>query len=161
MPLLLLRLLPRLRRSPPRARDAALFRRLAKLEMEKASASPITSAVYGQFFGFVGHFFDETINNVTKQVESAWNGYKTAIARQIPPLARYADEQSQRLSLPNSGQHLRNLLYPPPAVRKGPSATTLPTAMDSTIAQVQLFANRYKKIADLEMSSTDLWVPGE
>jgi hypothetical protein len=132
---------------------AKLCRRLAKLEMEKLRVSESTSAIYKLLFGSVGALCEKTIVNATKQVESAWNNFKKVVTRHIPKIPSRADQSSLCLSLPISGEYLRNLLYLTPSIRPSRVVLRLPPLGDSTIKQVRNLADRYFEVAKFDLSA--------
>jgi hypothetical protein len=132
---------------------AKLCRRLAKLEMDKTRACPAASAVYKRLFDSVGPMLKGIIKQATEQVESAWANFKIKIARPIPVLPLYANEQALRLSLLNSKKYLGNLLTLPPHVQRGgPASLRIPPSCDGTMEQVTKFTDRYFNLARLESS---------
>ena len=128
---------------------AKLCRRLAKLELDKTRANS-ASVSYKQLFSSIGPTLKGIIEKATGQVESAWANFKVAIARPIPQLPFRADEQALRLSLPNSGKYLDNLLTLPREQRRDPASLHIPPLADGTMEQVAKFADRYFKLTKLE-----------
>jgi len=59
-------------------------RRLAKLEMERAEASPEHRASYQQLFESTSSFFRSAIRAATYQVERRWSRYRAEIKPNIP-----------------------------------------------------------------------------
>ena len=128
---------------------AKLCRRLAKLEMDKASVSS-ASSIYKQLFGSISPLCKDIIEKATQQVESAWATLKRGITRHVPKLPSHADEQALQLSLPNSGSYLRNLLNLSHTQRSHSASLHLSLSGDSVREQVGMFADRYFKLARLE-----------
>ncbi|KAF1997703.1 hypothetical protein P154DRAFT_622249 [Amniculicola lignicola CBS 123094] len=125
---------------------AKICRRLAKLEQEKSQCPD----VYGHLFASAGTFFKDSIMNATELVELAWEKFKGQTKRHIPRLPERADEQSQCLSLPNSGAYLQNVLSLPHTQKYAQLSMQLPPVYDSTIEQVERFTDMYFQLADLE-----------
>ena len=132
---------------------AKLCRRLAKLELKKSHVSDSTSAIYKQLFASVGALCEKIIVNATKQVETAWRNFRKTVTRHIPRLPSRTDEASLCLSLPRSGDYLRNLLNIMPSIRPSHVTLHLPPLGDSTIRQVRDLADRYFKLAKLDLSA--------
>ncbi|XP_044715963.1 P-loop containing nucleoside triphosphate hydrolase [Hirsutella rhossiliensis] len=119
---------------------AKLCRRLAKLEQEKSKASKSAHGVYQALFD---------------TIENAWDNFKKATTRLIPLLPSRAKEPSLHLSLPRSGEHLRNLLQQPPTITANDNRMdlSLPPLEKTAIHELSQLASRYFKLADLESSA--------
>ncbi|RYP37538.1 hypothetical protein DL767_002846 [Monosporascus sp. MG133] len=129
---------------------AKLCRRLAKLEMDKIRVSSSASAAYNKLFGSTGPLLKRVIETATVQVEAAWASFKTTITRPVPKLPPRADKHALRLSLPNSGKYLDDLLRSCPMQRTGTPSLYLSGVGDDSIEQVQNFTDRYFKLARME-----------
>lgn len=129
-----------------------LCRRLAKLEMDKNRVTS-AAAVYNQLFDSIGPVLKGIIEKATVHVESAWTNFKTVIARPIPLLPSHADEQALKLSLPNSGNYLCNLLALPPSGLRDPAPLHVTSMCDNgAIEPVTKFTDRYFSLVRLEDS---------
>jgi hypothetical protein len=107
---------------------------------------------YEQLFDSVGALCEKIIVQATKQVETAWVKFKKSITRHIPRIPSRAGEGSLYLSLPISGQYLRNLLYQTPRIQHSRVTLDLPPLDDNTIRQARNLSNQYFKFAKLDMS---------
>ncbi|KAM3084368.1 hypothetical protein ACMFMG_001526 [Clarireedia jacksonii] len=131
------------------ALKAKLCRRLAKLEMDKHTAKS-ASSVYEQLFSLIGPMLKRIIQKATEQIESAWVNFKAAIARPIPMLPLYADEQDFRLSLPNSQKYIRDILNLSRTQKKRPISMHISPSIDGIMEEATKFADLYMKLARLE-----------
>ncbi|RYP66813.1 hypothetical protein DL771_007611 [Monosporascus sp. 5C6A] len=129
---------------------AKLCRRLAKLEMDKTRVGSSASGVYNELFGSTGPLLKRVIETATVRVEAAWAGFKRTIIRPVPNLPSRADKHALRLSLPNSGKYLDDLLRLRPVQRTGTVSLHLSGVSDSSVKQVQNFTDRYFKLARME-----------
>ncbi|RYP56983.1 hypothetical protein DL769_009768 [Monosporascus sp. CRB-8-3] len=129
---------------------AKLCRRLAKLEMDKVRVGSSASAAYNEFFGSTGPLLKRVIETATVRVEAAWADFKRTITRPVPKLPSRADRQHLRLSLPNSGKYLDDLLRLRPVQRTGNLSLYLSGVGDDSVEQVQNFTDRYFKLARME-----------
>ena len=87
-----------------------LCRRLAKLEMEMAEASPENQVVYRRLFKSTSAPFCDAIRAATSQVQAAWRRYRAEIIPSIERLPLRADHHDLRLSLNNSAIYLDGIL---------------------------------------------------
>ncbi|KAM4066191.1 hypothetical protein HRG_000331 [Hirsutella rhossiliensis] len=131
---------------------AKLCRRLAKLEQEKSKASGSACGVYQKLFDTVGVQCEDIIGKASRQIESAWDNFKRTTTRRIPLLPSRANERSLYLTLPRSGDHLRNLLLQSPANPANANRLdlSLPPLEKTVVHPVSELAARYFKLADLE-----------
>jgi hypothetical protein len=125
---------------------AKICRRLAKLEQEKE----ILPEVYGHLFETTTAFFKESIMQVTRSVNMAWEKFKRDTTRSVHRLPTRADQQALFLSLPNSGLYLQDVLGLPRLQKKTSPSLQLPSLHDTTIEQVEQFTNTYHRLAELE-----------
>ncbi|XP_044720036.1 very large low complexity protein [Hirsutella rhossiliensis] len=132
-----------------------MCRRLAKLEQEKSKASKSAHGVYQALFDTVGTQCESIIAEASLQIENAWDNFKKATTRLIPLLPSRAKEPSLHLSLPRSGEHLRNLLQQPPTITANDNRMdlSLPPLEKTAIHELSQLASRYFKLADLESSA--------
>jgi hypothetical protein len=126
---------------------AKICRRLAKLEQEKNMSADDT---YGQLFNTVTQFFKDSIEKVTRVVESAWEKFKRDTTRPIPRLPMRADHHARYLSLPNSGRYLQDVLQLPRTRKMGSLSLELPSRHDGAVEQVERFTDEYHQLARLE-----------
>lgn len=96
-----------------------------------------------------------------RQGKSNWLGRisKRPLHVIFPPIPSYADQRSLRLSLPNCGDQLRNILYPTPNIRPSPMNFGLPSIGDSTIKQVRILADRCFQVAEFDLGTEQVAVP--
>ena len=87
-----------------------LARRLAKLAIEKGKASLPLRPFYDRFFEDFGEEFQKTLTRALASVEATWNKFKYATQRKIQRLRPQATNSDFRLSLPNSGSYLQDVL---------------------------------------------------
>jgi hypothetical protein len=125
---------------------AKICRRLAKLEQQKNTLPK----VYGHLFRTTTAFFKESIMQVTRSVNVAWEKFKRDTTRPVPRLPTRADQEAQFLSLPNSGSYLRSVLELPRSQKKTSPSLQLPSLRDTTIEQVEQFTNTYHRLTELE-----------
>jgi hypothetical protein len=125
---------------------AKICRRLAKLEQQKNTLPK----VYGHLFKTTAAFFEESIIQVTRSVNVAWEKFKRDTTRPVSRLPVRADPEAQRLSLPNSGSYLRSVLRLPRSQKKTSPSLQLPLLHNTTIEQVEQFTNMYHRLAELE-----------
>lgn len=134
---------------------AKLCRRLAKLEQEATSVSDHARIAYQKLFDTVGVQCEKIIADASRQIEDAWESFKRTIERRIPLLPARASERDLYLSLPRSGEHLRNLLQQPSI---SPSNTkrldsSLPPLENTAVHRSSELASRYFKLADLDSAA--------
>ncbi|KIW06394.1 uncharacterized protein PV09_02847 [Verruconis gallopava] len=129
---------------------AKLCRRLAKVEIERASLSESNSNVCGQLMTSIGSFCKKIIVRSTEQVNEAWNCYRQNIVRRIPRIMKRTDEHSLVLSLPRSGSYLHGLLQMPHQTRQNFLSQHLPHLDDNAIRSVREVTKYYYKFAALD-----------
>ena len=133
------------------ALNAKLYRRFAKLEMDKGRASSSARPTYDWAFGLIGVVSKKVIENTTEQVRSAWENFKISITRPIRTLGSRADDQTLRLSLPLSKAYLNNLITASEIQLRGtPALQHASPPVKGTLEQVTLFTDRYFKLAGIE-----------
>ncbi|KAH0566486.1 hypothetical protein GP486_000104 [Trichoglossum hirsutum] len=128
---------------------AKLCRRLAKLEMDSSRASDIYRKLFSKFRAM----FEGIIEEAIEQVQLAWTSFKRAITRPIPKLPSHADEHALRLSLPNSGRYLHNLLGLPHSRRPDLASLDVIPSGDAAIKEARVFTDRYFNLAKLESAT--------
>jgi hypothetical protein len=87
-----------------------LARRLSKLEVEKERASGGVPAVYELLFSVLGPLYHKTIKKANERIEAVWNQFKNVIRRPVRRLQQKADQNHLRLTLPQSGPYLQQIL---------------------------------------------------
>ncbi|KAK7749315.1 hypothetical protein SLS62_008284 [Diatrype stigma] len=128
---------------------AKLCRRMAKLEMDRKESKSENTEVYDLLFSRIGHTVSTVVRDATAQVEAAWKSYKQAINRHIPKLPRRAPEHALRLSLPNSGAYLDNLLSSKPRDTAEHTTLALPQ-LDESIRRIQEYTMNIYHLASLD-----------
>ncbi|WEW59693.1 hypothetical protein PRK78_005173 [Emydomyces testavorans] len=134
-----------------------LARRLAKLQMDQAKASPNIQAVYEQLFTAVSSRFQKSIRASVNHIESIWSDMKIRTRRPIPKIPPRADKKATTLSLPNSATYLEQAMSHHQSVkeyleynqRKKPGAR-FDIPGENHFAT---FARSYYKLSDLEESN--------
>lgn len=130
---------------------AKLYRRLAKLEQEKAERQEDNS-VYECFFSSTGSWMEQNIQSITNTMEDVWEHFKRRTMRNVKPLPtpQSVTPEHLRLQLRQSGSYLQALLQQPQE-QKAKAFTFDPMCIkDEVVKQVQKFTARYVKIADFE-----------
>lgn len=89
---------------------AKLCRRLAKLENERAAASPSIRSIYTALFDTIGIYCQDVIDIVTLSIEEQWTAFKIECRRRVPRLPGRAKDDELNLALPNSGAYLQHAL---------------------------------------------------
>ena len=135
-----------------------LCRRLAKLEMEKKSSTNVST--YEDMFTVTASMFQDVIGRITNNVEAAWVSYRRSICKPVPQLPQKADESSLRLTLPNSGATLENMLRRnsmPPITSKPVGPTKI--ALSKEASEVHGFNRRYFNLAKFEKTVDEERLP--
>ncbi|KAI2607876.1 hypothetical protein GGR54DRAFT_633161 [Hypoxylon sp. NC1633] len=129
-----------------------LCRRMAKLELDKASTKPVNTNIDidQSLLNRVSPMIKRVIQNATVQVESAWEHFKRVTTRKVPALPSRAPEHALRLSLPNSGKHLDRLLSGQPQWTATISSLHLPQPLDRAVRQTQEFTDHAFRLAATE-----------
>jgi hypothetical protein len=125
---------------------AKVCRRLAKLEQDK----DLLPDLYSKLFAVVTPFFKSSLEEVTEAVNAAWEKFKRETKRSVPRLPRYADQDAQYLSLPNSSEHLQSVLQLRLLKNRAPLSLKLPARHDGTVEQFEQFTDLYHSLAKLE-----------
>ncbi|KUI56442.1 hypothetical protein VP1G_03790 [Cytospora mali] len=128
---------------------AKLSRRLAKLEQER-SQQQFNTSIYDFLFQSTSPGFKNAIESVNGSINQDWRNFKSKTKRWVKKLPNYAPPGDLRLSLPNSGRHLNDLLQMRPVQQN--QTTTLQSLRinDEGIKQVQKFTKRYFDLAEME-----------
>lgn len=129
---------------------AKLSRRLAKLEQERSQQ--LDTSIYDLFFESTGPWFRSIIETVTERINHVWTNFKSKTTRKVERLPSHAPPSDFRLSLPNSGRHLADLLSLRPAQQTQVATLQSLRISDEGIKQVQKFTKRYFDLAELEKS---------
>ncbi|KAI1211128.1 uncharacterized protein F4807DRAFT_25762 [Annulohypoxylon truncatum] len=130
---------------------AKLCRRMAKLEVERTKTRPVDMPIYELPFTRISPVVKDAIENVTAQIDAAWNSFKKATTRKIPRLPLRATDDALRLSLPNSGDYLDRLLSFSAPQRQSLSSLDLPQPLDKTIKRMQEFTDHIHNLASKEI----------
>ncbi|OGM48391.1 hypothetical protein ABOM_003402 [Aspergillus bombycis] len=133
-----------------------LCRRLAKLETERANASPVVRDAYTWLFSVIGPMCQKAMDIVTRVFDTRWEYFKKSTRRKINPLPQVAEEKDLRLSLPNSWPYLKSVLSRP-RQSQGACKSIDPTVLDKnskkdTTEQFSALTARYTSLADMEMA---------
>lgn len=133
--------------------QAKLCHRIAKLEIEKTQCST-ASSIYESMFDSLGPAFESVIANVSHQMESVWATFKKSITKSIPLLPCRADTSATRLSLPNSGKYLDDLL----ALSRMPQVnnSSQPPSADDIKSQRTPFVTKIFKLVEFETKIKNL-----
>jgi hypothetical protein len=126
--------------------QAKVCRRLANLEQQKDRSLE----VHSQLSDATAAFFEESVKQVTQLVSLAWEKFKRDTTRPVPQLPARADEQAQFLSLPNSDLYLQSVLQSHRAQKRTLPSLQLSSLHGTTIEQVELFTEKYHRLAELE-----------
>ncbi|KAI1458353.1 hypothetical protein F4805DRAFT_456984 [Annulohypoxylon moriforme] len=138
-----------------------LCRRMAKLEIERTKTDPADGSIYELLFTQISPMITSTIEDVTVQIDTAWDCFKKATTRVVPQLPTRAADDSLRLSLPNSGDYLDHLLWSSAPQRESFPSLDLPRPLDKGIRYMQEFTERIYNLTLKEMlirRDTDLKV---
>ncbi|RVD89464.1 uncharacterized protein DFL_000471 [Arthrobotrys flagrans] len=92
---------------------AKLCRRMAKLEAAKMQAPKSLKVVYDYLFDKINEKVAAASDLVDAHIEDIWEQYCRKIERRINPLPKRADTDDTKLTLPNSGRYLNNILDDP------------------------------------------------
>jgi Protein of unknown function (DUF3638)/Protein of unknown function (DUF3645) len=129
---------------------AKLCRRLAKLESEMKEAEGLPT--YSDLFAHLGPICSDAIDMAASFTETQWNAFKLKSLRKIPALPRWAYDTDLHLTLPKSGQYLRNVFNQSRRV-----SSTRPPAVDLAIldsnsskATIQFYSSLLKQYCTLE-----------
>lgn len=87
-----------------------LYRRLDKLENENMKLSRASREEIDHVVEDFQTLFYTTLDQVDKVIIDKWNTFKSHSLRKIIPLPMRASEKDTRLTLPNSGAHINQLL---------------------------------------------------
>ncbi|KAK3353831.1 hypothetical protein B0T25DRAFT_632188 [Lasiosphaeria hispida] len=129
-----------------------LCRRLAKLEMEMAEASPEHRAVYRRLFESISPSIRGAVRAAMSHVEARWHRYRAEITPSIPRLPLRADGESLRLSLNNSAAYLDSLLQSAASrKRKGVPEGTVELESGTGSDPMQQFILQCFELSRLEM----------
>ena len=85
-----------------------LCRRLAKLAIEQEKSQMRDD--YQHLIGVLGPMFQRPILSMTRGTEAKWNAFKDRSIRKIPRLPHWAGSGDLRLTLPNSGPYLQEVI---------------------------------------------------
>ncbi|KUI72508.1 hypothetical protein VM1G_07810 [Cytospora mali] len=128
---------------------AKLSRRLAKLEQER-SQQQFDTSIYDCLFQSTGPGFKNAIESVNIRINKVWRDFKSKTKRWVGKLPTYAPPGDLRLSLPNSGRHLNDLLQLRPVQQNQTTTLQSLRISDEGIKQVQKFTKRYTDLAEME-----------
>lgn len=135
---------------------AKLCRRLVKLEDHRDRAQPALHSYYEHYFTVLGPIFDKTTRTVAESIQTAWTNFKNANRRPVPSLPYRADQKDLYLTLPNSGNYLRQILTEP-LHYYGRRESIDPRQLleeyegsTSTKKHLDVFANRYFSLSETE-----------
>ncbi|PLB47748.1 hypothetical protein P170DRAFT_510506 [Aspergillus steynii IBT 23096] len=133
--------------------QAKLCRRLAKLDTVKERSDPLLKTHYAQMFKALGPIYQRSIDNMTQVTKSSWNAFKNSVSRKIPRLPKRAGSEDLRLSLPNSGVYLQEIINETQSRRSG-HRTTDRKALDQTKGTQQFrdLTARYSLLAQTELA---------
>ena len=135
---------------------AKLARRLAKLEAATESGSPTVRSVYESLFAALRPGFLKTLNKTHERIEVIWNDLKNRIRKPVPNLRRRAESSHMKLTLPNSGFQLQQIMSWNMQMNfERPSLMVHQYLMDFNASapaayQFEAFAKRYFGLSDLE-----------
>ncbi|KAG8409573.1 hypothetical protein J3459_017399 [Metarhizium acridum] len=126
--------------------QAKLCRRLAKLQTAMSEAPAVLRQLYEREFSKTRSFFESTLANAKRAMETLWDAHKRRVTRSIPLLPSRASRSDQVLKLQNSGSKLQKLLGtsiepPKPQCLLGP-----PSLAEGTVSQVDEFATQCSKL---------------
>lgn len=127
-----------------------LARRMAKLEMSQERIKLTKDVTCNSWVTAASTLVRNSMEAANAKVEAAWDSFKRNTTRRIQYLPYHAPPDSLKLTLPNSGHFLDNIL---PNKLSQPSAlapVTLPTPLDRSIQQSQEFTDCAFELAELE-----------
>ncbi|KAI0192647.1 hypothetical protein EV127DRAFT_362474 [Xylaria flabelliformis] len=127
-----------------------LARRMAKLEMNPEKVKLYKDNMFESWFIAASTVVRNSMEKATRNIETAWDSFKRDTTRRIPCLPSCAPSHSLKLTLPNSGRYLDDILStktlrPPPL-----GSVTLPNPLDQSMQQSQKFTDRAFELAKLE-----------
>ncbi|EGR48358.1 uncharacterized protein TRIREDRAFT_62633 [Trichoderma reesei QM6a] len=130
-----------------------LCRRMAKAEKQKAGLSSRYKESFENVFDNIVPGIEDSIQQATKTVQSLWENFKSKTKRRIRALPAQASEDSLRLSLLNSGSHLKKLLenYKSIGPVSGTTSLRLPSSLDRPMQEKIDFNQRIYALDQLEM----------
>ncbi|KAI1274441.1 hypothetical protein F5Y07DRAFT_410255 [Xylaria sp. FL0933] len=127
-----------------------LARRMAKLEMLQETAQLHRNATCQNWCIAASTIVRKSIENANMKMEVAWEAFKRSNTRVVPLLPHRAPPDSLKLTLPNSGRYLDEILSTklllPPTL--GP--ITLPDPLDQSIQRSRQFTDCAFSLAALE-----------
>ncbi|KAL8366658.1 hypothetical protein RB595_010496 [Gaeumannomyces hyphopodioides] len=129
---------------------AKLCRRMAKLEVELEKMEPSSMEACKAHLDAIRQLVRDSVEGATSQVEKAWGFFKNRTKLVTPRLPRYADENSLKLSLFNSGAYLDGLLAFQVPLRVAAPSLDLPCPLDAAIQRAQDFTDRAFHLAAIE-----------
>ncbi|GAW25776.1 hypothetical protein SAMD00023353_1300190 [Rosellinia necatrix] len=128
-----------------------LARRMAKMETHRQKLETSTSTESQEpWFDVVSSMVRNAITAELDAVHASWNEFKRATDRLIQPLPVRAGGESLKLTLPNSGRHLMDLVSyrEPPSNQLGPMS--LPNPLDQGVHNSQEFTGKIHRLAAIE-----------
>ncbi|KAI3338571.1 hypothetical protein F4824DRAFT_509367 [Ustulina deusta] len=127
-----------------------LARRMAKLEMNHEKVQLHKDVTYASWFTAASTVVRNSIENANMKVQDAWDFFKRNNTRRILPLPYRAPPDSLKLTLPNSGSQLDEILSTKLLHTSTLGPVTLPNPLDESIQQSQKFTNCAFHFAALE-----------
>ncbi|KAI2636101.1 hypothetical protein GGS21DRAFT_543015 [Xylaria nigripes] len=129
---------------------AKLCRRMAKLEKNRPNMNSDQIGIYESLFEEISPIIRAVVEEVTVQVETAWNAFKQATTRKVPKLPSHARDTMLQLSLVNSGAYLDSILHSQLPRQVGYVSTELPQPLDKAISQSQKFTDKIFGLVAME-----------
>ena len=134
---------------------AKLNRRLAKLEVDKDRADASTRAVYDIMFDTFAPKFHSVNGRSCQWIEQTWTKFKRSVQRPVPGLPFRASPRDLILTLPNSLQHISQVMHQPntSSTNRSAAAANLPLQYASSTTAShpsRAFSLQYHHLAELE-----------
>ncbi|KAI0414956.1 hypothetical protein F5X98DRAFT_389453 [Xylaria grammica] len=127
-----------------------LARRMAKLEMNQEKIKLQSDALSDSWLAAVSTVVRNSIENANVEMETAWDSFKKSTTRRVPLLPHQAPPDSLKLTLPNSGGYLDDVLSTKPLRPPTLGPVTLPNPLDQSIQRSQRVTDYAFTLAALE-----------
>lgn len=127
-----------------------LGRRIAKLNEDVKNSSPQARSILQSLLGRFERFLLTTLQNANRQIETAWSDFKRMTKKPVPRLSQTVDYGSLRLSLPNSGSDLDQIIREWQSRSFSPRENARSRSQVASSTKFSMFIEKYLTLANFE-----------